>query len=218
VTNGTRRSSTVRKARAGRFLPWLVALSSPAFAACAVLTPRSMPRLANAVVSNDFESYELRRIGLLPFTGRGLGEELGVGLQRALHSELNQSTPFEIVQLDGRDLAELEASDPYRRGWYRPKTIIGLAQRYSLDAVLFGTVTQERFFPPLLLSLQVDLVSSETGLVIWSGSVNLDASDPRVQEGLQLFYGGEEDEAWRVALLSPERFARFAAFQVACLL
>jgi hypothetical protein len=189
-------------------------------AATGCLSPsRDMPKLANAVVTRDFESYTLRRIGLLPFAGKGLRDTQGVDLQHALHTELAQSTPFEIVQLDARDLAELEASEPYRRGWYKPKTIIGLARQYSLDAILFGTVTQERFYPPQLLSLQVDLVSAETGLVLWSGSVTLDANDPRVIEGLQLYYGlDKDDESWRVALLSPERFARFAAFQVACLL
>lgn len=189
------------------------------FTACASPRRGEMPKLANAVVSQDFASYPLRRIGLPPFAGRGLAETQGQDLQRALHTELAQSTPFEIVQLDARDLAELEASDPHRRGWYKPKTIIGMAQRYSLDAILFGVVTQERFYPPQLLSLQVDLVSAETGLVIWSGSVNLDASDPRVVAGLELYYASEQEpEGWRVALLSPERFARFAAFQIACLL
>ena len=184
----------------------------------AVHTPK-MPKLANAIVSSDFESYTLRRIGLLPFTGRGLTAEQGIELQRALHSELAQSTPFEIVLLDAVDLAELEASEPYRRGWYKPTTIIGLTHRYSLDGILFGTVTQERFYPPQLLSLQVDLVSAETGLVIWSGGVNLDAADQRVIDGLKVYYGNEaDDQSWRVALLSTERFARFAAFQIACLL
>ncbi|NOT32211.1 MAG: hypothetical protein HOP15_17330 [Planctomycetes bacterium] len=196
------------------------ALLALALAGCVLARPAEMPKLANAVVSSDFESYALRRIGLLPFTGRGLTTTQGLDLQRALHSELAQSTPFELVLLDGDDLAELDASDPYRRGWYKPKTIIGLSERYNLDGILFGIVTQERFFPPQLLSLQVDLVSAETGLVIWSGSVNLDASDPRVVSGLKVYYGFEEDDdqAWRVALLSPERFARFAAFQIACLL
>lgn len=196
-----------------------VALLLPLLAGCIVMPRSKMPRLANAVVSRDFESYELRRIGLVPFRGRDLANEQGLALQRALHSELSQSTPFEIVQLEGADLAELEPSDPHRRGWYKPRTIIGLAQRFHLDGILFGTVTQERFFPPQLLSLQVDLVSAETGLVIWSGKVDLDASDERVLEGLRLYYGVEDDdEHWRVALLSPERFARFAAFQIACLL
>jgi len=187
---------------------------------CLSLRAPRMPSLANAVVSSDFQSYAVRRVGLLPFTGRNLTPEQGVDLEHAFHTELAQSTPFEIVLLDAADQAELEASDPYRRGWYKPKTIIGLSQRYSLDAVLFSTVSQERFFPPQLLSLQCDLVSAETGLVIWSGNVNLDAADPRVLEGLQIYYGKEEedDQSWRVALLSPERFARFAAFQIASLL
>jgi hypothetical protein len=190
----------------------------PALSACFTARP-SMPRLANAVVSNDFESYTLRRVGILPFTGRGIDAAQGVDLQQALHSELSQSTPFELVLLDANDTMELTASDPYRRGWYEPRTIIGLSRRFDLDAILFGTVPQERFYPPQLLSLQVDLVSAETGLVVWSASVDLDATDPRVVDGLKLFYGAEGDEqSWRVALLSPERFARFAAFQLACLL
>jgi len=188
-------------------------------ASACLAAPPEMPRLANAIVSSDFESYALRRIGLPAFAGRDLTPQQGRDLQHALHTELAQSTPFEIVLLDERDLAELEASDPYRKGWYEPRTIIGLSERFGLDAILFGTVAQERFFPPQLLSLQVDLVSAETGLVVWSASVDLDASDPRVVDGLKLFYDCEaDDQTWRVALLSPERFARFAAFQLACLL
>ena len=200
--------------------PALVLALGASLAGCLTVRPAEMPRLASAVVSSDFDSYALRRIGLPPFSARDSATTRGLDLPRALHSELSQSTPFEIVRLDGADLAELDASDPYRRGWYKPKTIIGLAERYNLDGILFGTVTQERFYPPQLLSLQVDLVSAETGLVIWSGSVNLDASDGRVQTGLKVYYAGaeEDDQSWRVALLSPERFARFAAFQIACLL
>jgi hypothetical protein len=203
-----------------KLVPTLLLLASAlALGACLNLNSPRMPSLGNAVVSSDFESYTVRRVGLLPFTGRNLTPAQGVDLQHAFHTELAQSTPFEIVLLAATDQAELESSDPYRRGWYKPKTIIGLSQRYSLDAVLFGTVTQERFFPPQLLSLQTDLVSAETGLVLWSGSVNLDAADPRVIEGLQVYYGHEEDDqSWRVSLLSPERFARFAAFQIASLL
>jgi hypothetical protein len=198
-----------------RALPLIVVLAG----ACVAGREPHMPRLANAVVSSDFESYELRRIGLPPFVTRDGAPGHEVDLQRAFHSELSQSTPFEIVLLDERDLAELTASDPQRRGWYDPRTIIGLSRRYDLDAILFGTITQQRFYPPQLLALQVDLVAAETGLVIWSSGVHLDAGDQRVLEGLQVYYGSEPgSDDWRVALLSPERFARFAAFQVACLL
>jgi len=178
-----------------------------------------MPSLANAQASNDFKSYELRRVGLLPFAGREIDDNAREAFQLAFLSEISQSTPYELILLDRHDLEEIEASEPYRRGWYRPRTIIELSRRYSLDAILFGTVTQQRTYPPQLLSLEVEMVAAETGLVIWSSSVHLDATDRRVVDGLKIYWGDKEDKrSWELALLSPERFARFAAFQVACLL
>ena len=80
-----------------------------------------------------------------------------------------------------------------------------------------------QFFPPQKLSAQLDLVAAETGLVIWSSAVHLDANDPHVREGLEAYYGSLDDgwegqQDWRIALLSPARFAQFAAYQVASLL
>jgi hypothetical protein len=178
-----------------------------------------MPSLASAQVSNDFETYKLRRVGLLPFAGRQLDDDARGAFQLAFLSEIAQSTPYEVVLLDRSDLEEIVESEPYRRGWYRPRTIIELSRRYSLDAIMFGTVTQQRTFPPQLLSMEIEMVAAETGLVIWSSSVHLDATDTRVVDGLKIYWGDKEDKrAWELALLSPERFARFAAFQVACLL
>jgi hypothetical protein len=135
-------------------------------------------------------------------------------------SEVTRSTPYEVVRLDEVDLAEIASSDPYRRGLYDPETIIEMSRRYRLDGVLFGTVVQHRFFPPQQLGLQVDLVAAETGLAIWSGTCHIDATDRRVREGLQTFFArGEEaganEDNWEIALLSPARIARFAAYQIA---
>jgi len=183
--------------------------------------PLVMPSLASAQVSSDFDTYRVRRVGIMPFVGGDMTRERSESLQTAFHAEISRSTPFEIVLLSARDLAEVEVSEPHRRGWYSPKTIIAISRRYSLDAIFFGTLTHERNYPPLVIGLQSDLVSSETGLVIWSASVHLDANDPRVAEGLQIYYGGDrgdESNSWQLGMLSPERFARFAAFQVACVL
>lgn len=182
-----------------------------------------MPHLAIAEVSPDFESYAIQRVGLLPFEGRDLSPERNRGLQEAFRSEIARSTPWEIVLIEPRDLEMVVASEPHRRGWYRPKTLIQLSKRHNLDALLFGTVTDDRFYPPQLLGLSTDLVSAETGLVIWSSSVHLDASDQRVRAGLKAFYPDVADPqaegtAFSVSLISPERFARFAAYQVATML
>lgn len=190
-----------------------------ALAGC-LARPLRMPELASSRVVEDIDTYRLSRVGILPFSGADVGAEQALALQAAFHSELSRSVPFELVPLEARDLAEIEESDPQRLGWYRPRTIIELSRRYSLDGLVFGSVTQQRFFPPQILSVQVELVSAETGLVLWSSAVHLDGADPRVQEGLELFYGSSSRDtsgspAWDVALLSPERFARFAAYQIA---
>ncbi len=186
--------------------------------ACFVLGSAPDLSLAQARVSSDFTTYEIRRVGLLPFDGFQLTPERRRELQNAFHSEFSQSTPFEIVLLGESQLQELIQSDPYIKGTYEPRTIIGLSQRFNLDAIFFGTITQERFFPPQVLSMQLDLVAAETGMVVWSSTIHLNADDPRVAEGLQTYYGGIDKEVWQIAMLSPERFARFAAFQMACLL
>jgi hypothetical protein len=184
-------------------------------AGCLAPTERSIRILSSAEVAGDFDSYEIRRVGILPFAGAELTEAERRQIQASFSAELTHSTTYEIVLLDERDLEALEASDPHRRGWYKPRTILGLARRHHLDGILFGTVTSRRYFEPQAIGLEVDLVAAETGLAIWSSAVHLDAADPAVRAGLEEFYAGAD---WRTALLSPERFARFAAFQVAALL
>ncbi len=185
-------------------------------AACA--TAREVPILATAQVAEDFATYRLRRVGLPPVAGERLDVEHGSELQESLFAELSRTTPYELVALLPEDLAEVLESEPHRRGRYAPRTVADVARRFDLDGVLFATVTHQRHFPPLQVSVQVDLVAAETGLVIWSGSVHLDATDPRVRRGLEVWGGGDVDGTWQVALLSPDRFARFAAWQIASLL
>ena len=90
----------------------------------------------------------------------------------------------------------------------------------NLDGLFFGTITDQKYYPPQRLGLSIDLVAAETGLVIWAGSVHLDARDSTVRQALESWNQreGEPDGAWEVALLSPHMFASFAAWQVASLL
>jgi hypothetical protein len=54
--------------------------------------------------------------------------------------------------------------------------------------------------------------------------VHLDATEKRVRDGLKVYFSNpdghmdDQSQDWRLALLSPARFAQFAAFQVASLL
>lgn len=199
------------------------ALCAFAFASGCASSERAIPRLGSAEVVADFDSYAIRRVGILPFADpNGASEPNGL-LQGAFFAELQRSTPYDLVLLGNQDLEEIRRAEPHRRGALRPDTLIALARRYRLDAVLFGTILQQQLFPPQMLSLRADLVSAETGQVLWSGRLHLDANRAEVRDGLRAYYGEgggptSGDPSWELALLAPARLARFAAWQVALLL
>lgn len=192
-----------------------------ALAAC-VQTRQAVPTLASARVVSDFDSYKVHRVGVMPVVGAALSPERSAQLQGALFAEFSAATSYEIRSLSGADLAEIQPVDPHRQGWYSPRTILDLAHRYQLDALLIATVTDLQPFPPQRLALQVDLVSCETGQTLWAAAVQLDASQSRVRSSMEVWareeLGDVNENGWEIVVVSPRRFARFAAYQLASLI
>lgn len=175
--------------------------------------------LATARVASDFDTYTIHRVGLVPLSGLDLDVDQERVLRSAIFTEFSHGTPYEFIPLEAHDLEEVPGSDPYRRGRYDPRTIIQLARRYQLDAVLVTTITDHQFFEPQRLSMQCDLVATETGVAIWSGSIHLDASKPEVRSSLRAYCQRvDASESWEVNLLSPRSFAHFAAHQMSRML
>jgi hypothetical protein len=173
--------------------------------------------------SGDMGSYQLRRVGLLPIDGRAAASCDASALHAALSAEFTRVTRFEVIALEARDLEETVRSHAHLRGWYDPRSILALARRYQLDGLLVTTVTQADPYPPQQLDLQIDLVSTETGLVLWTANLQLDSSLARVRKAVERYRAvrrpapGETDSR-DGTLLSPDRFARFAAYELARLL
>ena len=169
----------------------------------------------------DLETYDLRRVGVLPFTGTNLDAETARVSAEAFASALARNAEFEVRLLDVRDLEEVPASETFRRGWTHPATPIELARRYGLDAVVLGDVRRAQWFPPQRLEVSVDLIAVETGLPIWTSSVDLDSGDERVRSEMRAWYrhhrrgNDARGEAWELYLLSPRMFFAFAAEQMA---
>lgn len=187
--------------------------------ACKSTGPRSVLVLSTSRLAADFGTYKFHRVGVLPVEG-DLEDDAAVHLQQDLYTELSRSTPYELVTLSKAELFDVRKSEPLRRGAHTPESLVEISRRYRLDAILFSDVPHRRLYPPLELSLQSELVASDTGQVVWAGSVHLDASDERVRHGLEGFFSRDHDAedggaGWELALLSPTRFARFAAYQIA---
>jgi hypothetical protein len=201
----------------------IFALGLLALASCAS-THAPVEALARAQVTADFATYQIHRVGLLPIAGRSLDSEQKSVLEGALFTEFSNTTSYEVVPLQREDLEELNLGSSYLRGHYDPAAVIEIARRFRLDGAFVTTVTDYQFYAPQRLSVQVDLVASETGAAIWSSSLHLDATVDSVQRAVQAFYensgsmDNESGNGWEIALLSPRLFAQFACWQLARLL
>lgn len=201
----------------------LAASAGLALAACA--TPGPAPLMGSARIAADFDSYRLERVALLPFrtVDRTMGtlaaHEVGA-LETSFHTELASGTPYDLIPLRGEDLAAVLPPDPFRDGWYTPDAIRLLRDRFHLDGVMVGTITSRRVVPPQVLGVQLDLISCETGATIWSADLMLDAARNDVQEAVAAWSKGNlgRDDGGAMVLLSPRRYAHFAAYQLARLL
>jgi hypothetical protein len=178
------------------------------------------PTLARSRSAPDIASYRVQRVAVVPFTGADLTPQRATELENSLALELAPRATFELVQLSNADLAEIPRAEPWRRGWYAAGTLLEIADRFKVDAILVGTVREWSVYTPQRIATQIELVSCETGMVAWSSAVELDARDERVRKAIEAWYALEldshdapGDEA--LALLSPQQFARFAAREMA---
>lgn len=199
-----------------------IALLAPlALFSCA--GPSTVPPMGSARITTDFATYDIRRVGVVPFQaleGLRLGRHEVGAIETNFHSEFSSGTSFDLVPLRGADLGEVLPPDPFRHGWYAPDTVRTLRNRYRLDALLVGTITSRRIISPQVLGIQLDLVSCETGATIWSSSIVLDASKEETRDAIAIWTQNElgEKDGGEITLLSPRRFARFAAYQMSRML
>jgi hypothetical protein len=194
-------------------------LAASLASACSGLAPDPGP-LATQIVAADLSTYSLVRVGVPPFRAPDVDRANRAALQGALVAELSAVMPYELVPLDEEDLVEVDMHDAFRRGRYDTRAVLEVARRYRLDGLILGTVTHYQPYPPQALGLEVELVAIETGATLWSSSLQLDAADARVRARLDRWQkdhtsGGGNRESVQLTLVSPERFARFAAAEVA---
>ena len=201
----------------------LALIGAAMLSASCMVGPAEVPLMGAARVTSDFETYQVRRVGLVPF-GAVDKEVLAAhqvgALETTFHAELSAGTSYDIVPLRSYDLAGVIPPDPFRAGWYSPEAILTLRNRYRLDAILVGTITSRRIVAPQVLGMQLDLVSCETGATIWSCDLILDAARESTRDAIEVWARHElgDPDGAALALLSPKKFAHFAAFQMARLL
>lgn len=178
-----------------------------------------LPTLASATVVNDIDTYDLRRVGLLPLSGLPLAEGLGDHLQLSIATEFRATTGIEWIVLSQIEMLGLPEFNPHLRGGYSVESILDLSQRHHLDGLVVVTVTDRQAYTPQRIGLQAVLLSAETGMSLWQADLQMDAADRRTRSAAESWVysrGGDISmDHWELILVSPRRFVQLAAAQLA---
>ena len=201
--------------------PWNIALLVlVALAGCASdgATPPPVA-IAQSHVQAPSDGRVIRRVVVPPFEDvSGLPAE-AEGLRSAFIRALAQRQACEVVPLGAQHLRDVMPTGVMREGVVPRDTLIALARRFRADGVLFATVTHWKPYEPMSLGLRVDLVSASTGEVIWNAHGLFDAARQDVQQDVRNWHDTDQAsttslEGWRVALISPARFAAYVSDRI----
>ncbi len=194
------------------------ALTLALLASCTTVQ-KSVEPLAVVRIAADRELYEIRRVGILPIVSRDMRMDDARALQSALALQLGGRIHAEVLVLSEGQAAEVPSNDAFLTGRIEPESVLALARRFNLDGIVTVNVTDRRTYAPQRLGLEVELTACDSGLPIWGASLRLDAAEERTQNSLRAWFQNDRgtngaNESVDIYLLSPQRFAEFAAAQV----
>jgi hypothetical protein len=167
--------------------------------------------------AEDLTPSSIRRVVFVPIEDEANAGIARQAVQESLSREFEKATSIEIVTIDTAGHLEMARHAPPRRsGQYPLEAILALATRHGADAVLFGAVTAYRPYAPQRLGVRLDLISAETGLLLWSVFSDFDMSDEDAKNTLERVYrtqaaATQQSLSWDQAQNSPARFAQLVA-------
>ncbi|MBK6939975.1 MAG: hypothetical protein IPH13_07185 [Planctomycetes bacterium] len=157
----------------------------------------------------------VRRVLALPLYDESEQGDATTLLSRTLGEELSRLRRFDVVVPSSSDASLKSGEAPHRLGQVPIQSIIELGRRYSVDAVVFGTISEYRPYAPPRVALKLSLVDTQTGRVLWQVDDFIDASDARTAHSMRKFFDGVIDDqntefGDELLVTSPEMFARYA--------
>ena len=181
-----------------------------------VIAPDPRP-LATATIVSNFQTYSIRRVGLL----RLHDDALHRAMDRAVRIEFLEASDYLLaptysVALSAEALPGRGGGVTFSLDSLPPQVLEGL------DGLLIPQIIESKTSAPQRLELRLDLIACETGLAIWSATAWVDSTSDEVRRRIRGWQaqlpGSVQDGDPGLVLQSPERLVRFAVRQLAGLL
>jgi len=181
---------------------------------CHLFEKPARARRVNYWLAEEADLANIRRVMVMPFL-ESAGVDADVEeLHQVFVGELNKLQRFEVIPLPHGAHEDQPLLDSLRTGRLDSAAIVGLSRRYSLDAIVLGTITTWRPYKPPHLGLRTQMISIHTGSAVWAADGAYDTGDGRTVEDMRHYYRrrmADSDDLHEedLLLISPSRFAGF---------
>lgn len=199
-------------------IQWLFAavLSLP-FAACQLDRPPE-PKAINCYLAEPTDLANVRRIMVLPFSQED-GVQADCRMVRdAFVAELQKLRRFEVVPLPLGAEENDVLNQSIHRGRLSTDAMVRLCNRYSLDGVFVGTVTNWRAYQPPHLGMRTQLISVHSGATVWAIDAMYDTTDQTTIGDLRHYTQTTQHDdgtlhGWEMNMLAPTKFTNYVAYR-----
>ncbi len=200
---------------------WITA-AAMAIALCSgcqkMLAPQP-PRTGHYYINPRANFPTVGRVVLLELDNLSARQEISEILTQVLADELGKRHLFSIQKVMRSD----HVWQSLNLDNMKAHTLDDLAaarQTLGTDAVIFGSIQRYMPFPNLQMSLNLKLIDTRSGQLLWAFEDVWDSSDKAVEQRMQVYFSeqmrtGYEPMDWKILITSPRAFERFVAFEVA---
>jgi len=196
----------------------VTALSVMFCAGCYTVSRPEPPRTNHYYVNPRANFTTVGRVALLELENLSARQELSEILSQTLADGLNKHHLFSVQtvmhsdpiwQTLNLDNIKAQALDD----------LAALSRTLNVGGVLFGTIQRYQSFPHLQVSINLKLVDTRSGQLLWALEDVWDSGDKAVENRMRKFFeeqmrSGYEPMDWQIMLLSPRAFERFVVYEI----
>jgi hypothetical protein len=186
---------------------------------CHIYEPM-VPPMANYYYLNpDKDLSTVGRVAIVELDNDSSYPQISTDITDALFQALQKKQLFGLTVIRQDDplwrSLQLDADSTYT---LEQLSIIRKTLKY--DAVLTGTVTRYQPYPHMAVGLRLKLVDLRDGQLLWALEQIWDSADKTTEYRIKSFFrtqmrSGFEPLGERLAILSPLKFTKFVAYEVA---
>lgn len=197
---------------------------SPIFVACLFVaigcssSPPPYSSSLNYTKTDALRETLIHRVLLLPFEYDIDRESIIDEVTEAFAVELRKLGSFEVVLPSENKAAMTIGHGIWTKGTIDLDLVLALRKQYEADAIIFGSITHYRPYEPMLLGVKTGMISTDSGLVVWSADGVFDSNENEVAELVKQYFESTHQKnalyGWRLILLSMRRYSQFVANQI----